>query len=552
MNSFENMMSKMPGGIIMARFDGKQLKKLYSNCVLSPLLGYSDEEEQRINENLLNAILPEGRERFVEQLYDALAKNERLDCSLHVVSKNGALDCVHLFGTLARDEYGDILVYANCVPQPKEFALFAHFSTFSDEGIYAVDAHTKELLYCNSYMERFMRGKCSEGKTCHKLLFGLDDVCPHCSTFKNLVLDVTKEVYVPISNEYYTVKIEKLLWYGKDILVMFVRNINNEVLARKEKEVLYADYMNVVDYSPSGMISFDYDTISESFTMNFVNNSFLKMVKITRKQFDAQYASSFFNGIHPDDVEKEKIGITLLAKEGKPYNGIFRLRCGDGTYIWMKVNGVAIPHGTINTVYVGHLDITEVVEKNFQIEVQSKSLEMALDTAHLHYWEYEISSHTAYFCKKTQDYFKVPPIIKNFPVGWVDNYAYIDDASRKTYLDVFEKIDAGSDYEEFEIKFIVPDTRGTVWGKYRCNIIKDTMGTPVKAICTIENITKSKDMELNFFAVMRQHGIKSWKYDLTTRLFPMKQTMQQVFLLMLMKMQLLVVYFFHKKYTMMI
>ncbi len=515
-----DVLSKIPSGMLVFKFDGKSITQIYTNHVIAKSMGYSFHHEHNfiMESDLLHLIASKDREKMVESIKYAIINHELLDLQFSLIKKDGDFMPVHLMGSVISDEENNYLIYATLAPQSNELSLFNKISDLSKEGIYVIDLQTRDLLYANRYMTTFLKDHNYKGKKCYEALFNLKEVCPHCLTFKDCCLGKEKELYSEILDGYFAVRIEKILWGERQARVAFIRDITESKKLTIEKENIMQMYVDTLNNNPSGVLTLDVDKKTKNFEITFINQTFLSILKIDRATFDQKYAHSFFAGMHPDDLEEHRKLIKRLMEEGIPYDTTYRLLDGENNYVWLKVNTIAIDHGAYYSVYCNYLDMTELVQKNKEIEVQAQTLKLALDVANLDYWEYDLIHKDVTPSEKLSNVYHMSSE-KDFHTMLQQDYACLSLKDRNKFLRAFKNIQNGSDYEEIEAQ--VPSTKHnkSMWARHRCFVVSDFEGKRTKVICTREDISRQKEVEQSFFTIMQHHNILSWKYDLVHEKF---------------------------------
>ena len=296
-------------------------------------------------------------------------------------------------------------------------------------------------------------------------------------------------------------------------------------LAEQEgKNMLYTGYLDVTDSIETQQeIQRLYDNIPGAvfrcrFTKDWdvldANDGLFEFLGYTREEFAAM-GNKMSSVIYPDDLTimmpkikgQLKNGNTLVENEN-------RLICKDGTVKWISVKAQLLTDEKGEQFfYCVFVDITRRMEAQQKEYLQQQAMELAIDHSNLMYWEYDITRQTAYMGQKVQDNFGVPRVIRSFPEEWL-KLGHIHTEDIKIYKEAFDNMDKGSMQEEFNARAKIPNTTNWIWLNTRCKVVCDDKGTPVKAICTAEDIDRYKELEQTFFEIMRQNGVSSWKYNL--------------------------------------
>ncbi|MFA7190462.1 MAG: PAS domain-containing protein, partial [Sphaerochaetaceae bacterium] len=69
----------------------------------------------------------------------------------------------------------------------------------------------------------------------------------------------------------------------------------------------------------------------------FENEGLFKLLGITKENWDSGYFDDPLGCVHPDDIENANQFLSSLNNEGDSADAVYRLRKGDGNYLWVHV-----------------------------------------------------------------------------------------------------------------------------------------------------------------------------------------------------------------------
>lgn len=153
-----------------------------------------------------------------------------------------------------------------------------------------------------------------------------------------------------------------------------IHTVAKNIGLRLNQDNLFADLKNTLfelDFymKSSGQAKWEWNLKKDQVSFSY---NWYGMLGLEDKELPESY-DTWKQLLHPED--KEIIIQKLLDyAEGKAneYNGLFRLKHKSGNYIWVKYSGLAVKDqsGLIEKIIGTHIDVTDIVEKEKQIEIQ--------------------------------------------------------------------------------------------------------------------------------------------------------------------------------------
>lgn len=150
-------------------------------------------------------------------------------------------------------------------------------------------------------------------------------------------------------------------------------------MAVKKRQHVEADYKNLLDNAPVGLLTFR-DT-----EIKYCNDEFLGMLQLNRKD---PSISDVFAKVNPEDILKLQKALDLAQAEFIPFETTFRIysRGSETRHIEMKGIPIKADNGSLVHILAFTLDITENLQaklsyqtKSHEVEIKNKMLAAALE-----------------------------------------------------------------------------------------------------------------------------------------------------------------------------
>ena len=194
--------------------------------------------------------------------------------------------------------------------------------------------------------------------------------------------------------------------------------------------------------------------------------------------------------IHEEDRAYLSQTVQESAETLKEWKAEWRINHPDGSIRWHRGQGIPIKNkdGSVNWDSVV-LDITEDKNKEEQLKAVNKKLNQAQKIAQLGYWQWDITTLTAFWSDKVYEIFGLEKTEAKPKYADIENLISSED---KKNIDVQSEIALRLNQEfRTENRIQLPD--GTIkWVRQIGHYSKDKKGTPIRYEGTIQDITESK------------------------------------------------------------
>lgn len=269
------------------------------------------------------------------------------------------------------DAQGYCLLFSGMAPK---FQLFQHIAEENADDIYVIDRSNYDLLYANDLKRAYCRTEGQPCPKCYQLVYGKDQPCAHCTLCTDSAGQSGSELQEKVfehGGRFYTTRFQPTQWNGVPALIKYVRDITEEVQVKKEKDRLETYFQTVLKYLPGG-VAVVHHTIGGALKPEYLSDGFSKMVRMTPEETWATYQDSAMSGVHPDDRSYVRQSLDRCIQQRCEHQSLqYRLRTGDGDYIWVNANFSVIQRaGGSAMVYADYHDITQERQMQEQLRQQ--------------------------------------------------------------------------------------------------------------------------------------------------------------------------------------
>lgn len=231
-----------------------------------------------------------------------------------------------------------------------------------------------------------------------------------------------------------------------------------------------------------------------AFTILNISDSFMKLFGYTREELKMVFDSSFVKMIYPHDRERVLRLIEAQLQKGDTVELEYRMRCKDGTLLWILDKGKAetLPDGQ-KCYYCIMLDITNQKWEREQLRLTLERHQVIMDQTTDIIFEWDILSDTLSLSKNWGKIFGSEPIRHQIRQR-ISQSENIHQEDLEAIINLMKETAAGVPYSEVE--FRIRDAIGNyTWCRIRVTT-QFSDGRPVKAIGVIINIQEEKKQKL--------------------------------------------------------
>lgn len=497
----DHLVNSIPGGIASYQVKEGRFIPTYFSDGVPALSGHTREEfSEIVRENALNIIYESDRDRVLEAAGIALERGDVLDISYRIRHRDGKLIWIHLNGRRTGNVQGKMGFYAVFTGLSAETRLIQSIANETMDGVYVIDKKNYELLFVKESKALFA-GKDCIGQKCYAALHGRKAPCEFCTLKSHAPDGKAHDMAIEGTDRYYSTRFRDTDWNGIPAYVKYVQDVTEETRVQKEKERLEQYFQTLVKNLPGGVAVVRYNK-DGSLVPEFLSDGFAAMTGMTLEEAWSLYQRDAMNGVHPDDRETVNVQMARFVDSQESHCEItYRLKKGDGTYIWVK-NVLTMIHseGGDKRVYAGYLDVTKERAQQELMRQQFNELIMQ------HYRTPGPNALIVGHCNITQN--KILEIIDYTNSSLMQTFGevreafftgigslVVDRTERQTFLDTFLNAPSLAAFKEGKTELIrrcfvkLPkDARGR-YVQFKVNLVETPDTGDITGILTVTDIT---------------------------------------------------------------
>lgn len=510
----DSLINSIPGGIAIYRLENG-FKTIYFSDGVAQLSGYTREEyAQWIKNDAADAVYKGDRDRLYAGAIEALRGGETIDETYRIYHKDGSLVWVHLTGMPIGEEEGHIIVYAVFQSASRQSQLYNELLDQSNEGIYACDIATHELLYVNKKASELLHTPATPliDKKCYSSLFNRTTPCSFCKIDKMTHDDfLEREFMYPRNGHTYRLMGKLMQWNKITAHVEYVTDITERKRAEQQNAALLKQLASVIEHVPGGMCLYRHDGKK---TIPVVHNqAFYDIFGYSEDKLPRVNKETSFLNVHPNDIRKLKHLIAVALKKGERLRHTYRVY-NDALkkYIWVYLNAVSIPQpdGT-QLIYASYTDVTDERTAQTRLHDTQLLLSAALRNARITVWEYDIEKKQITQSVEAQDRQGFGCTIENIPESLIEcGYIHPDCAS--DYRAFYREVAKGAPRAVMDVRVRSKDEKNYWWKRVIYIPVFDGSGKHLRSIGTAFDVTELKLQESQYAALetlknVTKHGV---------------------------------------------
>ena len=255
------------------------------------------------------------------------------------------------------------------------------------------------------------------------------------------------------------------------------------------------------DRIPHGIGIFSYQ--NGKYKAIYLNDGYYKMMHVRREDRDPEIREDPFLAIYKEDRERLNGELLSALEKNRPMHCNIRLLQGDGSYRWFSLHAIVAERRNGRVIwYNSYTDIDELVRAEAYMEESRSRYELAVKSARLAVWEYDIGARRLIIPEEKTDgspmerYSLKGHSLENVPECMLP-LALTDD-DRKRFLQLYEEVRAGKEYATADIWFRLSPQAKPECDRVSYVVVKDKTGKPVRAYGSGLDITAQKQEQFNF------------------------------------------------------
>ena len=367
-----DLLSNFPGGAASYKIEGGRLVPICFSDGVPALSGHSREELwEIIKTDAFCMVDAADKERVTAAFQSVLRDGGILDVSYRVRRRDGNLTWIRLNGRCMGPVGDGTVFYAVYTGIRPETRLFRSIADEMVNGIYVIGKQTYDILYISEKVKLFPGKNAAIGQKCYAALHGKDAPCGFCTLNNHEPDGMEHEMVVPGTSRFYNTRFHEMDWNGIPAYVKYVQDTTDDVIDRRDRHRLEEYFETVVKNLPGGIAVIRYEK-EGTMSPEYMSGGFSEMLKMTAHDAWNLYKEDVTAGVHPDDRDRVRREMSGFIQSGESqYKAVYRLKRGDGTYIWVNNILSAIQNeGGVHRVYAGYQDITDEHEQQDRLQRQ--------------------------------------------------------------------------------------------------------------------------------------------------------------------------------------
>lgn len=206
-------------------------------------------------------------------------------------------------------------------------------------AVYVSALESWELLYANRLARKTLcRGADIPGTTCYQAA-GYEKPCPFCrmSSMSDAEL-LVREFYHPVHRRVYQLSGKIIDWDGRPAHIEYGLDVTEKKREQERSETLREELQATFSSIPCGLSVYRFN--DEQITPVFHNPAFYEIMGYSDEHIRSIERETTFLGVHPDEVERLRIGIVEAVRSGALVDQTYRIwNDRRAAFCWIHLEG---------------------------------------------------------------------------------------------------------------------------------------------------------------------------------------------------------------------
>lgn len=148
-------------------------------------------------------------------------------------------------------------------------------------------------------------------------------------------------------------------------------------------------------------------------------------------------------------------------------------------------------------------NLANINQKKEELSLLQRIAEIAIKQSDSYVFDYDIQKHYCYFGDLIAKDFNLKKTYENFPDSLYETTNSLSNEVKQSIKEALSRIEKGSSKEELELFTTLSKKNKPVWLKLKCVTIFSAANKPIKAVCTITDITKEKADQERYYRTLK-------------------------------------------------
>lgn len=246
-------------------------------------------------------------------------------------------------------------------------------------------------------------------------------------------------------------------------------------------------YQALMKSIPGGVGIFE---ITDRVRVLHFNDAMVQMCGLTKAEYLRVTRQNVFEVIYEDDREALQKEIEEAVKEDRNIDIEYRLRLKDGGYRWIRLSASRMDAGSERYIYFAvFLDIDELKQREFELLIQQKKINLALENSEISVWEYDIVNQKVLL----QDSYQQEERSEH-AAAFFSDIKNVHSTSREDFRNLHKHLGRGDRFVTADIRYSSPDNRH-IWERIKYVTYYNDDHVPIRAVGCATNLMPLKNME---------------------------------------------------------
>ncbi|MEG1241725.1 MAG: ATP-binding protein [Oscillospiraceae bacterium] len=301
----------------------------------------------------------------------------------------------------------------------------------------------------------------------------------------------------------------------KDGDVLWVNQCSQHMLDENGEELVFAYYTDItaqkqleqalrssakkyeilVNSIPGGMGMYKCD---ENFTPIFVSDGVYGLCGMTKEEYEEATRVSTLDVYYPEDRQGIFDAVKDAYEKKSKFDYSHRVLQKDGSYRWMHVSGQVLPgEGDVPILYTVFTDVHEQFKAEQALRESQFRYAAAVRASNINIWEYDYKADTMTIFSTSPKVNPESKLITDYLHSVVAE-GHIREDCAALLFDMIAKLKAGAKETKADL-WIRENPEDDFWcERVIYTNIFDENGTPAKAYCVGQDVTKEKEAEKRY------------------------------------------------------
>ncbi|TGL45858.1 PAS domain-containing protein [Leptospira perdikensis] len=271
-------------------------------------------------------------------------------------------------------------------------------------------------------------------------------------------------------------------------LVFLITDISENVLKQKALEYNESKYRTITELSLSMVYDMDIKTGE-----NIWGGAIQEITGYSAEEFQKVGYEEWLSAIHPDDRENAAKLFLESSENHKKFSAEYRYKTKSGNYVYIEDNGIFLYDSNNRSyrMFGAMINRTEQMKANIALRESESRLVMALDAVKMGIWSWDIETREIYWSPQTYSIYGYSHT--DFEISVEKFIALTHQEDLELVGKEIQILMEDHTRSAYRMQNRIHHSDGKIhWIESRGNIIRDSLGKPLKLLGTVLDVTEVK------------------------------------------------------------